>query len=108
MKLNQFIPNSPKIQSPRKPVVIAKGCAAQTWRMLDIGKLINGIHNLQIFNTTFDQSYQHDCIEWQGNNRYYTKINTEYKICIEFHSFFKFLLTEIEKGNMINLNIIDF
>ena len=30
MKLNQFIPNSPKIQSPRKPVLIAKGCAAQT------------------------------------------------------------------------------
>ena len=48
MKLNQFIPNSPKIQSPRKPVVIAKGNAAQTWRMLDIGKLISGIHNLRI------------------------------------------------------------
>ena len=48
MKLNQFIPNSPKIQYPRKPVVIAKGNAAQTWRMLDIGKLISGIHSLRI------------------------------------------------------------
>ena len=48
MKLNQFIPNSPKIQSPRKPVVIARGNAAQTWRIFDIGKLMSGIHNLRI------------------------------------------------------------
>ena len=46
IKLNQFIPKFPKIQLSMNPLIIGIGNAINIWTRFDIGKLINGIHNL--------------------------------------------------------------
>ena len=46
MKLNQFIPNFPKIQLSLNPLIIGSGNAMNIWIRFDIGKLANGTHNL--------------------------------------------------------------
>lgn len=46
IKLNQLIPKFPKIQLSLNPLIIGIGNAINIWARFDIGKLINGTHNL--------------------------------------------------------------